>query len=346
MAVARSGNVAYTICTSSTRPTNPSNGNLIFETDTSFFRFYNGTAWIATNTTFNTTNLANVFGNRTTFSFTGSNQNWVVPGGVTYAYVKLWGGGGAGGTLGGWAYGSYGGGGGFAGGLIPVTAAETLIFVVGGAGLINQAAGAGYGGGMSGARDADDNRYGGGGGGYSGIFRTSVTQGNAVIIAGGGGGGGSSRASYGNGGGGGGGVNGQHGFSPFDNKYAYGGRGGTQSAAGADASCDSAEGAGNQGALQGGWCRINCYGGGGGGGYWGGSAGGYSESNTMGGGGGGSGFLKNTTLFGQLMAGSAEKPGNSDDYDFLATGSGYSSIAYGGAPQGSGGGFGYAVVYY
>jgi hypothetical protein len=87
---------------------------------------------------------------------------------------------------------------------------------------------------------------------------------------------------------------------------------GTQSAAGANASSDSANAGGGQAALTGGITRTNSYGGGGGGGYWGGSAGGYSESNTMAGGGGGSGFARTSDLITfALMGGIGTTPGNS-----------------------------------
>lgn len=49
---------------------------------------------------------------KVTFSTTGAQQTWVVPSGVTYIYVKMWGAGGSGGSSGGWGYGSPGGGGG------------------------------------------------------------------------------------------------------------------------------------------------------------------------------------------------------------------------------------------
>ncbi|MBI5779683.1 MAG: DUF2341 domain-containing protein, partial [Planctomycetes bacterium] len=225
--------------------------------------------------------------------------------------VYAWGGGGAGGTVGGWNYGAPGGAGGAARGTLSINSG-TYNVVVGGGGVVNSVVGAAGGGGPGRTpTDSDGNKYASGGGGYSGMFMSSVSQANALIIAGGGGGGGSSRAGTGNAGGGGGGSVGQVGYSPYDSKPQYGGNPGTQTAAGADASCDSANYPGGQGALQGGVVRINSYGGGGGGGYWGGSAGGYSESNTMAGGGGGSGYL-NTTLIsgGVLTAGTGITPGD------------------------------------
>ena len=127
---------------------------------------------------------------------------------------------------------------------------------------------------------------------------------------GGGGGGGSSRAGTGNQGGAGGGSVGEDGYSPYDSKPTYRGRGGSQSAAGAGASSDAGTTNNGIGQLVGGW-NTNGYGGAGGGGWWGGSAGGYSESNTMGGGGGGSGYINTTYITGGVLyTGTGTTPGN------------------------------------
>jgi len=243
-----------------------------------------------------------------TFSNSGT---FTVTSGHCNVEVFAWGGGGAGGTVGGWSFGSRGGAGGSAYGIMNVSSSSSYIVSVGGAGQVNSYYGATGGGGPS-SNNNSDNRYTGGGGGYSGLFGSAISQDQAVIIAGGGGGGGSSRAGTGNAGGAGGGTVGEVGYSPYDGKASYGGNPGTQSAAGADASCSGANTNGGQGALQGGVVRVNSYGGGGGGGYWGGSAGGYSESNTMGGGGGGSGYY-NPTYFttATLTAGSGTTPGDS-----------------------------------
>ncbi|MHB9019530.1 MAG: DUF2341 domain-containing protein [Minisyncoccota bacterium] len=230
--------------------------------------------------------------------------------------VYAWGGGGAGGTPGGWVYGATGGAGGAARGTMSVTAGSAYPIVVGGGGGVNSY-GAGAlscvdGGGACASWNNTDNRYGGGGGGFSGIFASSVTQANARLIAGGGGGGGSSRAGTGNVGGAGGGSTGENGTSAYDGKTAYRGLGGSQSAAGADATCDGVNTTGGQGALQGGRSRVNAYGGGGGGGYWGGSGGGYSESNTMAGGGGGSSFYNATYVSSAVLTGgTGTTPGDS-----------------------------------
>ena len=227
------------------------------------------------------------------------------------AQVYAWGGGGAGGTPGGWNYGAAGGAGGAASGTLQLVYGTSYPVIVGGGGVINSTVGAAGGGGGASVNGVD-NRYGSGGGGYSGIFSTTSTQATALLIAGGGGGGGSSRAGTGNVGGAGGGAVAQAGVSAYDAKTAYAGLAGTQSAAGADATSDSANTTGGQGALQGGSPRTNCYGGAGGGGYWGGSAGGYSEANTMAGGGGGSGYYNPTYVTASnLSTGSLTTPGAS-----------------------------------
>ena len=100
--------------------------------------------------------------------------------------VWAWGGGGAGGTVGGWSYGSPGGAGGAAYGKLNATAGSSYVVKVGGGGAVNSTVGAEGGGGPA-SNDNYDNRYSGGGGGYSGLFYTSASQANALLIAGGGG---------------------------------------------------------------------------------------------------------------------------------------------------------------
>ena len=257
--------------------------------------------------------VVTVSGGYATHTFT-TNGTFTVSSGSGTIEIFAWGAGGAGGTVGGWTYGAPGGGGGAAYGTLPVVAGDTYYVSIGGAGQVNSTTSATGGGGIA-SRSQSDNRYGSGGGGYSGVFTAGTdSQAAALIIAGGGGGGGSSRAGTGNAGGAGGGTVGQNGFSPYDSKTAYAGQGGTQIAAGADASCDSANASGFQAALLGGTCRVNSYGGAGGGGYWGGSAGGYSEANTMAGGGGGSGYFKLSAISGgQLTTGAASAPGDSSN---------------------------------
>jgi hypothetical protein len=276
------------------------------------------------------------------FPNVNSVQSLTLPADARTILVKAWGAGGGAGTVGGWVYGADGGGGGYSTAIINGVSG-TLGVVTGQQGYRNQGAGSGFGGGRSASNNNVDNRYGAGGGGYSGVFSsTTINQANALVIAGGGGGGGSSRAGTGNAGGAGGGSTAQDGFSPYDSKTSYAGRAGTQLGAGADSSCDSANTAGGQGALLGGQCRLNCYGGGGGGGYWGGSAGGYSEANTMGGGGGGSGFIVSGAIASSNLTGSARTPAGTSDVSYPKG----LNAGYGGVANASDGIAGFVVIYY
>lgn len=264
------------------------------------------------------------------FFYTGAIQTWVVPVGVTFVYAKLWGAGGAGGTIGGWAHGSHGGGGGHTRGLIPVTPGETLTILVGQGGIVNQGASPTFGFG-GGCQINSDNRYGGGGGGGTFVFRNYVPTtpqpgGTPLLVAGGGGGGGSSRIFHATGstawgyndGGAGGGRVGQKGNSLFDSVFLAGGNPGTQSSVGLGGS-GSGVATGRRGGgqyvagaytdaaivnqYQGGTAFSNFVGGAGGGGYFGGGGGGYRESNTIAGGGGGSGFAHSSVIFGETFTG-------------------------------------------
>ena len=219
------------------------------------------------------------------YGYTGSDQTYTVPAGVTSIDVEMWGGGGGGGNAGGWSYGFAGGGGGYTTGTLAVTPGQVLTVMVGAGGTNGSIANTNpsYGGGARSCNTGTDCRYGGQGGGRSAIRYSSAD----VITAGGGGGGGSSRVATGELGGGGGGNAGADGSS-----YTTGcrGRGGTQSAGGAGGSCGGSAGtAGSQ--YTGGNPASNSYGGGGGGGYYGGGGGGYFKPNDMGGGGGGSGYI-------------------------------------------------------
>lgn len=250
--------------TSSNRPAGADVGMAIYNTTTKTIQIWSGSSW----------------------SNVGSTQSQYL--------VQLWGAGGGGGTPGGWSFGSNGGGGGYVyAELAGLPVGSNMILQVGEGGLVNGSR-LSYGGGGQANRTGSDNRYGSNGGGYTGLFLNTVTQANAIAIAGGGGGGGSSRAQVGNVGGAGGGETGQDGMSPYDTKTIYRGRGGSGAAGGDQAASDGDNTNFPAGALVGGTCRVNGYGGAGGGGYFGGSAGGYSESNTMGGGGGGAGYINYT----------------------------------------------------
>ena len=254
-----------------------------------------------------------------TFNFTGADQTFTVPAGVSYIFAKLWGAGGGCGRAGGWSYGADGGGGGHSYALIPVSPGENLTVRVGGGGsTVVQASSFGGGGG---AQSSTDLIYGGQGGGGTYIFRSSTP----LLIAGGGGGGGSSKIWLGMIGGAGGGLTGQKGEAPLDNRETYGGSGGTQSAGGSSA-------LGGAGSLyQGGTAHVSSYGGGGGGGYYGGGGGSFDSTlaNTMGGGGGGSGFVASTCVFGGTFTGSFRIPAYHWDPDLPQTVSNRAVVAYG-----------------
>ena len=222
------------------------------------------------------------------YPYSGANQTFVVPDGVTSISVKIWGagGGGSGGP-------SSGGSGAFVKGTLAVTPGQSLVLVVGGAGTYSTSVlkAGGFGGGGAG-------RYGGSGGGYSGIFNTSVSFANALAIAGGGGGGGyHSAITYGGAGGATTATNaGDRTATTFT-----GGRGATVSAGGAGGAGTFPGTAGST--LTGGAGGVstggtsNYFGGGGGGGYYGGGGGfgSISSSNYSSGGGGGSSFLGSMT---------------------------------------------------
>jgi hypothetical protein len=236
---------------------------------------------------------------RSPFVYTGANQSFVVPSGITQIYFKMWGGGGGQGyratATNDWNYYAPGGAGGFTHGIISTTPGETLTIIVGGGGAgtgINPVRAFG-GGGVA----TDTNNYTGTGGGRSAI-RRGTTE---LATAGGGGGGGTTRsASFGgrgNYGGAGGGNFGENGGSMYDGKLNFAGMGGAQVpsditiyAGNLYTTSTCPVGSGTSGsAFQGG--DSGSYTSGGGGGYYGGGPGAYSEANTMGGGGGGSGYV-------------------------------------------------------
>jgi hypothetical protein len=218
------------------------------------------------------------------FDYTGSDQTYTVPPGVTSITVKMWGAGGGGSDN---RDGGNGGGGAYVTGTLTVTPGEVLTIVVGQgghAGVKDDASSYNpvvYGGGGRGRRD---NRGGGSGGGFSGIFRGAVSQANALGIAAGGGGAGGSGQQSGSTldryrGGGGSAINGIGTAST-----AAGGPGGGH-VTGNNYTCGSSANAlhdncSNNGpdgsALQGGNGQntdLTYGGGGGGGGYWGGEGG-------------------------------------------------------------------------
>jgi uncharacterized repeat protein (TIGR02543 family) len=216
-----------------------------------------------------------------TYNYTGADQTWTVPVGVTTASVTMIGAGGGGAPRVPGAAGSNGGSGGFATGNYIFTAGDiyTIIVGQGGGGVLGTSSAGCYyspltygGGGKGGScQQGGQAGYYASGGGRSAIRASGATD--DLATAGGGGGG-----SYSGAGANGGGTTGSNG----------GGTGGTQSAGGTGGTSGNGY-PGLAGAKYlGGNARDE--GGGGGGGYYGGGGGG---DNT--GGGGGSSFIGNLT---------------------------------------------------
>ena len=207
-----------------------------------------------------------------TFNFTGANQTWSVPAGVTEVTISAWGAEGGGATLSGNTDSGNGGKGGYSTGKLAVTPGQTLNVYVGGFGASSTsglAAGGWNGGGSGYASSAAE--PGNGGGGASDVRLGGTSLSDRVVVAGGGGGGGEDAGdSKGNGGG----LTGT-GYSGYDASQTAAG---TNGQLGIGASTNLGDG------------------GGGGGGYYGG---GTTQSTSIGtdtqGGGGGSGFIGGVT---------------------------------------------------
>lgn len=250
-------------------------------------------------------------------SYTGSDQSFVVPAGVTSLTAKMWGAGGGGGhAVSGNPPQAVAGG--YTTGTISVTPGETLTLVVGQGGGYTSAGntmtpvtygfgGRGRVGGHTGA--------GGGGGGLAGIFRGPADQANALLIAAGAGGVWGYSASPAQQGTGlvpgyAGGLEavtphgGQN--SPIDNP----GGPGTQSQGGKAGTWTGAEQGTAGAALQGG--NGGHVAGGGGAGYFGGGGGAH-----VGYGGGGSAFL-GTATNASTIASTGVNPPNASDSDYVA----------------------------
>lgn len=274
-------------------------------------------------------------------TYSGGDQTFTVPSGITSISIRAWGaaGGGANAT---W-YTIQGGGaaGGFASGTVAVTPGQALTVVVGQGGIPNSTVTTYGGGGAGGNRTGNATAIGGSGGGYSGVFAPGgKTAANARVIAGGGGGASPGSDNGAAGPGGGGGTTGGNDALPIRS-----GRGGTQIGGGAAAtgtsSCSVAQTAGSQ--FQGGnggsssLTQPHEGGGGGGGGYFGGGGGlCQSGSGTQNGGGGGgssftagAGVTAGTTAAGQnflntgaACAGNANAGGASDSLYTAGVGQG------------------------
>lgn len=248
--------------------------------------------------------------NEVVFAFTGSDQTWTVPAGVTSIEISLIGAGGAGGNG---ATGStaFGGGGGVVTGTLTVVPGDTLTLIVGQGGINDNVSqpldrNYRYGGGASGAGNTGFTNTWGSGGGRTAVRSSDPLYGTSgdVLTAGAGGGGGYNvtRAA----GGAGGGTSGDSGER---GDTTLGGGGGTQSAGGtaggpSEPGVAGIQYAGGYAALSG---RSTSEAGGGGGGYFGGGGGGDNGA-----GGGGSSYLGSTSYFvGSTTAGSGRDPGTS-----------------------------------
>jgi hypothetical protein len=242
-------------------PSSPSAGQIYFNTTTNETMIYNGTEWIATQSTSAMTTIK-------AFDYTAGDQTWVVPANVKVIQAYIWGAGAGSGyhstTL-------TGGSGGFTTGKIAVTSGETLTIMCGQRGE-TQSASMTYGGG-GGINHGYNSSTGAG---RSAIFRggnSDISISTELATAGGGGGGGEDAGNNSPGGAG-GGLTGQNGH----------GTGGTQSAKGTQSGNANADLSGDR--CRGGHGSTKPASGGGGGGYYGGGAGAQDES-----GGGGSGYI-------------------------------------------------------
>jgi hypothetical protein len=254
------------------------------------------------------TGIEQVLSHHRTFHYTGSEQSFKVPAGVTQVTITATGASGATGNRPYYAPTSTGGKGGRATATIPVTPGEHLAIFVGGSGLSGGFNGGGAGNGFC--------KYGcyGQGGGASDVRQGGDQLADRVIVGAGGGGGGgdgdncsSGFCGYptGGNGGGGGGRRGGSGNSGSDESSGTGGTGGTRShgghgGAGGASLCDGSGGTLGAGGAAGNGKGCGEPGGGGGGGYYGGGGGGgggYEDKGSGyfgagGGGGGGSSFAE------------------------------------------------------
>lgn len=254
------------------------------------------------------------------FTFTGGEQYWTAPAGVTRATVTLQGG--SGGEGGGPSFEGHapGGAGAEVVATIPVTPGSTYQVRVGGAGHGDGQQAGGYNGGGGGDTYGNTHPLAGGGGGASDLRSGAYTLTDRLVVAGGGGGGGGNgrgdgpAGDYGplggTGGASGAGTPATTGAAALDDPETEGGAGGasgtsggTGGAGGNSSFFDSYDGEPGEAGTPGqGGAIVNSefwggHGGGGGGGYVGGGSGGDGGSNrgdssgAGGGGGGGSNYV-------------------------------------------------------
>jgi glycine rich protein len=231
----------------------------------------------------------------TTFAYTGGEQTYTVPAGVTSVFVTATGARGGGPTSG---YGT-GGRGAVASGAISVTPGQTLYVEVGGIGGLP---GGGFNGGGAGGSRNGLSVWGGGG--ASDVRTSSGTLGSRLIVAGGGGGSGFPAVGGGNAGQAGTGCC----MAGPSLVPAVGGGAGTQTSGGAGGctlggpgcgtGCSATVACGSDGSLGVGGdgssvgdAAATREGSGGGGGLWGGGGGGSVADLYVGGGGGGSSLV-------------------------------------------------------
>jgi hypothetical protein len=243
-----------------------------------------------------------------TFKYTGTEQDFRIPSGVTQVTVLARGGGTPSGDYGSSGPFFTGSNGGLVQATIPVKPGERLAVFVGGKGQLGLRGFGGVGGFNGGGTGGAGIYYGYfNDGGCGGAGASDVRVGgdrlkNRVIVAGGGGGPGIGGGFYGGGAGGQGGgkVGGPGGSGYPGNPSGFGGLGGTQSAGGKPGPGGDRSGfppgvPGNpgklgRGGLGGGNANLGAGGGGGGGGgYYGGGGGGSGTPSTSGVGGGGGG---------------------------------------------------------
>ncbi len=291
-------------------------------------------------------------------TYTGSNQTWNVPAGISSINVQLWGAGGGGGRADATHLNS-GGSGGYVAGTLSVTPSSTLTIIVGRGGNEAPTGSASYGGG---GNLGSNSYYCSSGGGRSSIQKTAGTD---DVTAGGGGGAGT--ASYNT-------------SNVATNGNAFGGAGGSTTAGSSNAVSDVTSATGGTQASGGsGGVGTNSWGsgggtatgssgsqyiggdgstpangsngsGGGGGGYYGGGGGGcgHTSSNVVqsNGGGGGSSYLgtltgTTNTIGNTNNAGSVAVSPNNIDANYVA------GVGQGGAGgTASTGGNGLVVITY
>jgi len=291
------------------------------------------------------------------FSYTGSDQTWNKPTGLTAVTAYIWGA--AGGGSAGEGYSDVGGAGGYASGTINLTSISTLLVQVGAGGGQGRGTRAYPNGGLPAVRSGYTN---GCGGGRSALFNTSVSAANALLIAGGGGGGGghgygSTAAGYNYQGGNGGGTEstGSMGYRPsgivvngnteLTDLRAGQSNGGTNTspisgfALGRNAAQFQGADAGTGTSFEsGGW---NAAGGGGDGWY-----GGGVQDSMHGGGGGGSGYYNSSFVTSQTLSTTAITGGKKTTINPPQTASAYYSAGIGVGNANASGGNGRIVLVY